>query len=189
MNIGAYLAYEFVMHKRGCDYYFDGSDGCETCQALTGYYDEYPDRPHELCDCRIEENLFANLDEEYKNGRSEIIGEFEGEEDILDEIDNTEGVGDVEWSQSYEQSYTGSIEVSSTIEEVFEVSSSYEEQYSETKEISTTVPAGKKLQIKCHPVYHEIRFTVQVWENDVFQYEEEDTITIVSHIVWEFNEL
>ena len=35
-------------------YFFNGSEGCDRCQALTGYYVEKPSRPHDHCDCFVE---------------------------------------------------------------------------------------------------------------------------------------
>ena len=36
-------------------YYFNTSDsGCELCEAMEGWYDDEPPRPHPHCDCSIE---------------------------------------------------------------------------------------------------------------------------------------
>ncbi|MCP4049469.1 MAG: hypothetical protein GY730_02025 [bacterium] len=52
-------------------YYFDGEDGCDSCQSMTGYYDDRVDPPHENCDCE-QEMIFLDEDSsevsiEYKN--------------------------------------------------------------------------------------------------------------------------
>ena len=35
-------------------YYFDGSDGCDRCDAMTGFYVDKPDGPHLYCNCPVE---------------------------------------------------------------------------------------------------------------------------------------
>ena len=92
-------------------YYFDGSDGCDRCAALTGYtLGELPERPHEACDCTIEEYALDDCDLVFKNlsiSQDDSVSErsvwfescdFDGgsvRRDVAaDEVDHLNGLGD-----------------------------------------------------------------------------------------------
>jgi len=57
------------------NYYFDSTGGCELCDAMEGWYDEEPARPHPHCDCTIGDpppgDEAVNFDWSYKVGLSE----------------------------------------------------------------------------------------------------------------------
>jgi hypothetical protein len=50
-------------------WYFDpGSESCDECQGMGGCYEDEPDRPHDHCDCVIEEHtLDEGCQVEYRN--------------------------------------------------------------------------------------------------------------------------
>lgn len=62
------------------DYYFDSTGGCELCDAMEGWYDEEPARPHPHCDCTIGEppldDEAVNFDWSYDVGDA-VHGEVE----------------------------------------------------------------------------------------------------------------
>jgi hypothetical protein len=35
-------------------YYFDGSNGCDRCEGMSGFYIDQPDGPHPFCNCPVE---------------------------------------------------------------------------------------------------------------------------------------
>lgn len=53
-------------------YYFDpDGDACDICQGMGGCYEDEPERPHENCDCVIEEHtLDEGCEIEYRNASS-----------------------------------------------------------------------------------------------------------------------
>ena len=58
-------------------YYFDSTGGCELCDAMAGYYETEPCRPHPNCNCPIEddssddEGNAVNFDWSYERGMTE----------------------------------------------------------------------------------------------------------------------
>ncbi len=48
-------------------YFFDSTGGCERCDAMGGYYDEEPSRPHPNCNCEIS-STNTGEEEEDENG-------------------------------------------------------------------------------------------------------------------------
>jgi hypothetical protein len=58
------------------DYYFDSTGGCELCDAMEGWYDDEPARPHPNCDCTIgeppaDDEDAVNFDWSYEVGHTE----------------------------------------------------------------------------------------------------------------------
>ena len=47
-------------------YYFDGSEGCDQCDGMTGYYLDEPEGPHDGCNCPIQ-SVSADLSYEFRS--------------------------------------------------------------------------------------------------------------------------
>jgi hypothetical protein len=58
--------------SNGTYYEFDGSSGCDLCQAVTGIYDDEPPLPHNHCDCDIYEVVEADIYDSTDNDSREI---------------------------------------------------------------------------------------------------------------------
>lgn len=91
-------------------YWFNGNGDCEACSAMTGLYTEHPDRPHENCECPIEQGEV----------RCELVSESR---EIFDQYELLEPIGwipkggsiDREKNWNTETSVSGSGEISGEV--------------------------------------------------------------------------
>jgi hypothetical protein len=70
-------------------YYFDGSAGCDACDAMTGYYADAPCGPHRYCNCPVEE-VSADVEYVLKNVTWHEYGSHVEKVEALDNCDGDE---------------------------------------------------------------------------------------------------
>lgn len=164
-------------------FYFDGDEGCDECEAMTGYYSEEPSRPHENCDCEI---MAAFLEGETEF-REHMEGESEYEVDGVDYFDFFwEGADDtdVTWplSEDISVTLTGDTSVEEEIEEAFEVSSNYEEEETFTETFEAELEPGGGVIVEAIGIYNHIEFGVEVWFVSDEESEDGERVEIFLHM-------
>ena len=129
-----------------CIYYFDGSGGCDACSALTGWYDDMPERPHPNCQCEITPVIYIGECELFYEALSEPEETEDEEEVFYGTIENNSEVK-AKFKRKVSAEYGGSISVSAGIENVFSVSGTYSEKYSVSEEVEVELEPGQSVDI------------------------------------------
>jgi len=126
---------------------YDGTDGCDKCQSMTGTYDDRPSRPHDHCDCSISPMFYAGgFTNEYKN-KVENVGSIEEQlhEGIYEMVNNTNSK--LTWSYSVSETVEGEVSVSAEIEGAFNVSGKYKQTESVSQGVGGELDPGDGVSI------------------------------------------
>ena len=129
-------------------YYFDGSDGCTECQALTGAYDNEPSRLHEgKCDCAMYEAVVWGFQSIiYKNKIESEDATYEMPMEAVAEYVNNSS-NQVEHTFSISEMIEGEISVSAEIEEIFGVSGKFKGSETVSESVKVTLDPEEGVSI------------------------------------------
>lgn len=154
-------------------YHFDGSGGCDTCSALTGWYDDRPERPHPNCQCNITEWIYIGKCELFYEALSDPE-ETEDEELVFyGTIENNSEVK-AKFKRNVSAEYTGEVSVSAGIENVFSVSGKYSETHKISEEVEVELEPGQSVDIIISVKWVTVSFRAQEkWKCEMF-FEDED---------------
>lgn len=179
-------------------YYFDGSDGCDICDAMTGYYDDEPERPHPNCNCPIVDWVNYDYETVYKNKVEEEEETYEQSLEGVEEFVNNSN-RTVHVSLKISETVTGSVEVGAEIEEIFEVSGKYEESESVEQTVERDLEPGEGISVDVIGIMKKVRFSAERWYvteevvgeevQEIFDEEIEDEIEAVTGTRIEVNDI
>lgn len=166
-------------------YQFDGSDGCEICQAYSSdSYESMPARPHENCDCDINEitidyefDVDAE-DPEFTLSHATSIDTYSLEREFV--ITNfqklNDGAANVTYSREidYEED-----DIGPEIEEEFDVSdlrTGLSVDYEEEREVDAGLHTVT-LIVEYQTSYFTVVYTATYKDSEVYEHEYTGTIT------------
>jgi hypothetical protein len=161
---------------------FEGDDGCDLCQSMSGLYDDEPARPHSNCDCEIFQGYavggFTNV---YKNKVESPGGIEEQLQEAVIEIVNNSSA-EAQYSRTVTGEVEGSIGVSAEIEDAFGVEGNYSESKSVSETISVTLKPGDGVSIDIVGLMLPVTFDADWYWQAYSLLDQEDVEIYMGHL-------
>lgn len=149
-------------------YLFDGSSGCNSCSALTKYYDNVPSRPHPHCDCPIYSYVkVADYEVYYKNKVTNAGATYDqthqGVRQYINQSNST-----VTASLKVSKTVKGSISASAEIEGIFNISATYEISKTIEDTVSVTLKPKEGVELNVVGILQVYTFSAERWYKATF---------------------
>jgi hypothetical protein len=149
-------------------YLFDGRGGCNSCAALTKFYDNPPSRPHPHCDCPVYSYLkVADYEVYYKNKVTSGGATYEQTHQGVRQYSNTSDAT-VSVSLKVSKTVKGSISASAEIKEIFNISATYETSKTIEDTVSVTLKPKQGVELNVVGILKTYTFSAERWYKATF---------------------